>query len=800
MRKIYLFTTLFFLFGTFPTHAKIFWVTSNGNSGSGTLRQAILDANSQVGPDSILFDIPSSSPASRTITLTSLLPDLTDMVYIDATSQSAGAVFGQSTAKIQITSSPALAHCFSVVADSCKIFGFYINNFVTGIKINAVYVQIGAYAKGNTLFKCTDANILIFNTDHVAIVGNVIGLDTSLIAAPGNIGDGIRVVNSYAVSIGGKTFLTRNTIAGNDKGIHFVESEHSDVSGNYIGTNPGGTLKIPNKFGIYGSGLNSNIEIGGDTLHERNIISGNLEEGIYGVFTYGTIQANFIGTDSSGTQNLGNGGRGIYLLGGSVYNLIGGDEPDVGNVIAYNGKAAISFQNSSCSNNTVRRNSVFCNSQTAGNGGFDFKNGNENLVPPSLDIVSSSGVTGSTYANGIVDLYTDDNCSYCEGKTYIATVTAGVNGVFSYTGPLSGTITATVTNANGSTSRFATCAVVAPGACLIAAIQAPTAACTGTAVNFLDASLTEPGTSVVSWAWNFGDGSTSSDQNPLKTYSSSGNYQVTLVVTNSIGCVDTATKFVSVGNSPTALFSAPAVVCALNNIQFTDLSTAGSGSTLSSWLWTFGDGGTSTLKNPVYQYTSAGVYSVSLQVTASNGCTSSYSQSMTVYAAPLAGFTFVSAGLQVTFTNTSTTGGTASYLWDFGDGTVSTLVNPVKTYLSYGVYNVCLTVFDLSCGGSNTYCTVVDLAVGLISPEAVPMLVFPNPVQDVVYIQPDPMKKFNKMLITDMRNAVICSFVIGDNGHEDLLSLQLQPLPAGVYTIRFYDQDRCIGIAPFVKR
>ncbi|MCS6916997.1 MAG: PKD domain-containing protein [Chitinophagales bacterium] len=787
---------MLFLVAALPVRAAIFYVTTNAASGTGSLRAAINDANASPGSDTIYFNIPGSDVPSRTITLNTLLPDISDMVLIDATTQPNGKVMGNTSTKIQITTTAGLAHCFNVLADSSKIFGFFINNFQIGIKVAARYVQIGAFNKGNVLFKNTTAQCLVQNTDHAAIIANYIGLDTSQNAQSNSQADGLQVVNSYAVVIGGKSFLTSNTISGNNKGVHLVDASYCDFNMNYIGTTPGGTSARPNKYGIYGTNINNNMEIGGDSTYERNVISANLEEGIYGTFTYSTIQGNAIGTDTSGTLVLGNGGRGIYLTAGSVYNLIGGTGQYEGNMIAYNGKAAIGFQNATCSYNSVRLNKVFCNSQTTGNGGFDFKNGNEDLIPPSLTIVNANGATGTTYPNAIVDLFADDGCAFCEGRQPIASVTANSSGVFSYSGSLSGFITATVTVASGSTSRFATCTEATSTTCLIGDfILGQAAACAGSPTQLLDASLTAPGTTITSWQWNFGDGNVSSLQNPVHTYASTGVYTITLTVVNSSNCTSTISKSVNVGVGPQAAFIAPQIICSGTAASFTDASVPGTGTTLTGWWWDFGDGQTSTSQNPVTVFAASGLYTVSLTVTASNGCTSTFQQIIQVVAGPQASFTFQQAGLQVTFTNTSSSVGAPQYSWDFGDGNVSTDANPTHTYAWYGIYNVCLTLYDPVCNGSVITCEVVDLPVSAVQPATENLLLAPNPTSGLLKIRMvEGIRKINEVLITDSRNRRICSFETDATAQE--FWLDLSHLPAGMYFVHLLPE----GNPPVVRR
>jgi PKD repeat protein len=113
----------------------------------------------------------------------------------------------------------------------------------------------------------------------------------------------------------------------------------------------------------------------------------------------------------------------------------------------------------------------------------------------------------------------------------------------------------------------------------------------------------------ISWAWDFGDGGTSNLQNPTHSYAAAGTYTVCLTITDSCG-IDSTCQPVTVCNLPVAGFTSNAV---LGLVDFTDASTGGT-----SWAWTFGDGGTSTLQNPSHTYTANGTYVVCLTVM--DGC------------------------------------------------------------------------------------------------------------------------------------------------------------------------------------
>ena len=110
-------------------------------------------------------------------------------------------------------------------------------------------------------------------------------------------------------------------------------------------------------------------------------------------------------------------------------------------------------------------------------------------------------------------------------------------------------------------------------------------------------------------------------RNPVIVYNIPGIYTVKLVVRNADGIAQLVkTNYITVNPTPVAAFTSSATTgCAPNSITFTDNSVA-AGGTITSWLWTFGDGGTSTAQNPTYTYSTPGFYDVTLQVTSNQGC------------------------------------------------------------------------------------------------------------------------------------------------------------------------------------
>jgi gliding motility-associated-like protein len=228
-----------------------------------------------------------------------------------------------------------------------------------------------------------------------------------------------------------------------------------------------------------------------------------------------------------------------------------------------------------------------------------------------------------------------------------------------------------------------------------------TAGCTPIIVRFTDQSTNNP----TSWLWDFGNGITSPLANPTATYFNPGTYTVTLTVTNASGSnTISKTNYITVNAKPTVIFTSnDSVGCFPFRVQFSDLSTPGSGSN-TEWLWDFGDGANSTLQNPSHTYATAGNYTVTLKVTNSNNCfnVASKVQYIQIADGVTANFTnsistTCNPPALINFTNATTGPGTLTYQWFFGDGGNSLLTNPSHTYAANGTYTV--TLIATSSGG-----------------------------------------------------------------------------------------------------
>lgn len=218
--------------------------------------------------------------------------------------------------------------------------------------------------------------------------------------------------------------------------------------------------------------------------------------------------------------------------------------------------------------------------------------------------------------------------------------------------------------------------------------------------NELTVTFTNSSQNAQSYVWDFGDGQTSKEKNPVHAYSKAGTYKVQLTATNitKTGSYSQNVIISQEALTPTANFS-----YTKNGLTVT---FSNSSINASAYKWEFGDGQTSTVVNPSHTYSNYGTYNVTL--TASNGTkTSTTSKSITLTeVAPQARFTYKTAHpLKVVLTNTSSNA--TSYLWDFGDGTTSTEKSPTHRYKTIGVYKVKLTA--KSANKSDSYETNVEI-------------------------------------------------------------------------------------------
>jgi uncharacterized repeat protein (TIGR01451 family) len=282
-----------------------FTVSNTADSGAGSLRQAILDSNNTAGTQTINFLIDGGGV--QTITPASPLPDITDTVIIDGYTQPGAspntlAVGSDAVLLIEIDGSVQGTDLFHLRSD---------NNVIRGLVINR------APFDGIQLLSANGGNV---------IEGNFIGTDpTGTIARANNrFGVSLFFLPSANNTIGGTSPAARNVISGNGQGVVIgsAGSTNNIVRGNYIGTTASGAAALPNNVrGIFiGDGATNNV-IGGTTVADRNVISGNSGTGVFingtGI-TNNDVIGNYIGLNAAGTAALGNFGHGVDVGGGSA--------------------------------------------------------------------------------------------------------------------------------------------------------------------------------------------------------------------------------------------------------------------------------------------------------------------------------------------------------------------------------------------------------------------------------------------------------------------------------------------------
>lgn len=454
------------LWATGVAQAATFTVTNTNDSGAGSLRQAILDANARSGVDLILFSLGSGV---QTIKPTSALPIITDVVEINALGGgSCGTMPPQPRVELDGSLAGSNVSGFKIQAAGSRIVGFYINRF--------------------------KAHGLEINSSNAVVACNVIGL-TPQNGAAGNVSYGVKVNGSNNI-VGNLGGLAGNVVSGNFYGI-VIEDAHSGniIRGNFVGTTIDGTQAQGNtNAGIAVAFGATNTTVGGTAASERNVVAGNGTDGIWLTETGSGNQVigNFIGLNAAGTGALANVDNGILIENGSG-NTIGGISAGQGNRIAFNSKNGIAIIDNS-QNNRILGNSSFSNGQLAIDLGRDGVTANDNGDPDSgpngkqnQPILSGAflKVDNRTETEAVInstpnttfriEFFATESCDssgFGEGATFLGSATlqtnSGGNGLvgitFNQAVPAGQQLTATATSNNGdapgNTSEFSECVSV----------------------------------------------------------------------------------------------------------------------------------------------------------------------------------------------------------------------------------------------------------------------------------------------------------------------------------------------------
>lgn len=367
-------------------YSTIYTVTNVGDAGAGTLRQAILDANTitPAALDTIEFNI--GGVGTKTITLLSVLPNITDSVFVDGSSDPAYAAF---------------APVIEINAQNLFTWAFYLSATARGSHIRGIIVN-----------RCTASGIVILAND-TKISGCFVGTDATGAAASANASAGIEAQNVDNITIGGTNAGDGNVISGNTLyGIRFTLVDTASITGNRIGTNPNGTLAIANGTGI-STFMSTVITVGGTTGTLFNLISGN-GVGIDHSGSKSEFYGNYIGTNIGGNTAVANLTNGITIQGDS--NLIGGILAGQGNLISGNLSNGISITTATSIGNEVRGNLIGTNaagtgSLANGGNGLDFSNGAKKNIVGGTTAASRNIISGNI-SSGIGFNATDTNYVY----------------------------------------------------------------------------------------------------------------------------------------------------------------------------------------------------------------------------------------------------------------------------------------------------------------------------------------------------------------------------------------------------
>ncbi|MDH3646054.1 MAG: PKD domain-containing protein [Gammaproteobacteria bacterium] len=284
----------------------------------------------------------------------------------------------------------------------------------------------------------------------------------------------------------------------------------------------------------------------------------------------------------------------------------------------------------------------------------------------------------------------------------------GANPTHTYGSAGTFTVTLTVTDDGGLTDTATTTATItAQPMPPVSDPNGPYSGQVGDSIAFDGSGSSDPDGSIVSYMWDFGDGTAMGmGATPTHSYGSAGTFTVTLTVTDNDGLTDSASTTATISAQPQPPVSAPNGPYGAQvgeSITFDGSGSSDPDGSIVSYDWDFGDGGTGTGVNPSYAYGADGTFTVTLTVTDNDGLTNSASTTATISAQPVPptadpnGPYSAQVGESITFDGSGSSdpdGSIVSYDWDFGDGGTGTGVNPSYAYSADGTFTVTLTVTD----------------------------------------------------------------------------------------------------------
>jgi len=387
-------------------------------------------------------------------------------------------------------------------------------------------------------------------------------------------------------------------------------------------------------------------------------------------------------------------------------------------------------------------NLVYSRTTCAATGSVEFP---PNFIPAPLDppIVNQPPVANTTGPyNGTVNvaLTLDGSDSTDPDGTIVSyswdfgdgNVGSGATPTHTYLSSGTFTVSLTVTDDIGDTGATTTTANIGLGNLPpVANPNGPYTGSVGVAVSFDGTLSSDPDGTIISYSWDFGDGTTGTGATTTHTYTSANTYNVVLTVmddagaTGSLGTTATITD-IPVNLDPVADANGPYNGTTASPVQFDGSASFDPDGSIAAYSWDFGDGNTGTGVTPSHTYAANGSYIVSLTVTDDQGGMGSATSLVSIGAVnqpPVAdpnGPYTGSAGSVIVFDGSASIdldGSIVSYNWDFGDGNTATGVSPNHIYMVGGIYTVTLIVTD-DAGADGTASTSATIAMGNIEPMA----------------------------------------------------------------------------------
>ena len=665
---------------------------------------------------------------------------------------------------------------------------------------------------------------------------NIIGLDATGSFGIGNAQNGIYLNAANFTVIGGSWQGSGNVIADHNlDGISLNgASNNCLILGNNCGTDTLGTTAVSNG----GAGLRitdcNQITIGGGFNFDQNVFSASTND--FGIVLLNAsnllVYGNFIGTDRTGTLNMGNASGGIRFDNGGGSSIIGGTSGNVANTIAYNTGYGIGIVGAGTDEVAIRQNSIYCN---VGQGIHLAGQGNTNLAAPIITSASLLGCAGTAEPNSSVEIFYDSTCTAtCQGKNYVATVLTNAMGNWSFPAAMSpGTITATVTDGSNNTSEFASCVTffctattnaISPTVC--GSYTSPSGNVWTSSNTYLDTVLNSVGCDsiiTVDLTVNMPSGSTDAItacdsyvwMNGI-TYIASNNVS-TFTLMNAVGCDSTITldliilsqttatdiistcdsiytwidgvTYTSSNNSAThtitnslgcdSVITLDLTLSALPNVSLQPFVDVCSNSGLVNLVGASPSGGTYSGPGVVGSafdpsVTGVGTVNITYTYTDSGGCTGSVIEPLTVITSTtptLSAFNPVcNTDASFTLTGESPAGGSFA-----GTGVVNGMFNP--SIAGAGVHLVVYSYTDMNgCTGTAQQNITVDDCLSLDDLEAIYLSIAPNPAQQFFSIQSD--QEVSDVTLLGLSGRIVQRF------NTNIGNYDISTLPTGMYIVR----------------